>query len=509
MVLRASTIIITVFLISPFLFLFVDIDWPFIISIIKKHWQSDFHWTSLKLMALVSILSLFWAIIPAWLIASKDFFGRSILSVLHLMPLCIPAYILAYVYDGVLGAYGTLMSYTGVYFDIKNIWGLTFVLSLALYPYVFLLTKISFSRQSYDLINAARSLRQNRIQRFAKVIIPLSLPAIIGGLFLLNMEVLNNFGAVSFYGLKTYTTEIIRLWNPMDLSPVKYLGISLLLLLMLFLILDYIYFRNKEVYESSGANVGYDRNKLSGYKNWLAFFVCLLPVLFALVLPVCQLLIWGVPLFIEQLDSGFLELIINTLAVALLACFVCVLLSLFLSSIKHMLKEPWIDKFSRLWGLGYTVPGVLLGVGILLIASDLSKLLGIGLSLSVFTLAAAYTLRFNAVSYNALDSAFKKFPLNIREASYNLGKNKHHTWLKVDLPLIRPSLIAALILVFVEIIKELPLTMLFHHFNFETLAIRAYILMETDGAIYEASVPSLIIIFISFIPIWYLNSKSQ
>lgn len=499
---QVLTLMLVVLISIPFLSILFSVSGTSVSSI-PVVWIEDFAFNTYLLLIGTSFLTLLLGVPTAWLLSNYRFPGSKWLSWALVIPLSIPAYIQVYTYKGMLGPFGTMQQFTGAYLEVENVFYLMLFMSSVLYPYVYLGAKSAFAYHSGRLIEAVKSLGGTSSRAFIKVILPLARPAIFGGLFLVLMEVFNNYGAVSYFGFRTFTTEIIRLWNPLDLQPVLKVS-SAVLVLVLFLLIAEKYNQNKIRIGDGNIRLS-TKEPLQGWQKWGALSVCLVPFVLGFVLPVVQLLYWASKVIDTVLTPDFGWLAFNTFKTAFIAAIVCMVVALIIQYTLFLSKSSWMKNIGQLSNLGYAVPGAVIGVGVLFPLAWLNQHYGLLLTGTVSILIFAYTVRFISAANNSLDAGFKKMSPSIHEASISLGKNKWQALFQVHLPLLKPVLLSTALLVFVDVTKELPLTMLFHSFNFETLAVRAFILMETDGVVYDSSVPALIIIIIGMIPTILLN----
>jgi iron(III) transport system permease protein len=270
------------------------------------------------------------------------------------------------------------------------------------------------------------------------------------------------------------------------------------------------FFRKKARFsDAGGKKLSNYRTPLNGWERVWTIVAIGLPLLIGFIVPVAQLIYWASIVYQDVLTSEFWVLLLNTFKMALIASVVCVSVAVVLHFSYRWSKNKWIQVFARMSTLGYAIPGAVIGVGVLLPIAVINQQFDVLLTGTLATLVFAYLVRFQAVSYNAVGAGFDKQSPYLSEAARSLGTNATEGFRKVIFPLIRPAVLSALVLVFVDVTKELPLTMLFQTFNFETLSVRAFVLMETDGAVYDSSVPSLIIVLIGLVPAILLNQLSK
>ena len=460
----------------------------------------------------------------AWIVSRYSFRYKKIIEWLLFMPLAIPSYIVAYSYVGLFGNGGTftkIFSNLGIALDrieMMNIYGLIWVLSFSLYPYVYAGTRTIFQSFPSQLKHTASLLGVSKRKYFFSIALPLASPAIIGGLFLVFMEVLNDYGAAKYYGVSTFTTGIFRTWTALeDLQSSIYLS-AVLVVLVFILVLIVKWLRGRRSYNFKPTNTNQknenNRYKLSGLKGILYLGILIVPILFGFILPLIQLIIWGIQTFDSMFNNDLmvlgLESLILGLSTALLVVFLACLL-IYLSKWNYFKK---FNVFSKIATLGYVIPGAIIGVGIIKTSKSLTDLfsfqydieIGHLLYNSLLVLIYAYVFRFIAVAYNSIEGNTLKLSKNLSESSYLLGYGKIKTFFKIDFPLLKNALISSFILVLIDVMKELPLTLILKPYNLSTLAIKAYEYAE-DERVAEAALPALFLIFLIGTMITLLNYK--
>lgn len=458
----------------------------------------------------------------AYFVSFYNFPMRDFFSWALVLPLAIPDYIGAHVYANIFSYSGfipiILREKFGLQYnlDIMNNYGAIFVFSLCFYPYVYIIVKSFLSKQSNSLIEVSKSLGKNNRTIFWKILLPLSRGAIVGGVTLVILEVLNAFGLPNYFGIQTFSTGIFRAWFSFkDLDSAVKMA-AMLLVCTYFVILLEKFIRRKKSYSFSNTKVKYivrqNLNKKAGIKlTILASLVFSL----AFVTPVLQLLYWAKLTYKSVLNKEFFMLIQNSILITLVTTGIILVISVIISNTTRLNKGKLSLVLSKLATMGYSIPGAVIAIGMLMFFIGLDKTLvplyrkfGIDetlvLTLSFALLISAYVVRFLAISYNTVESGFDKVGTKFHEASRSLGKGITKTFFKIDMPMIKGSLLGAGILVFIEIIKELPLTLLLRPFNFETLAtvIKKY---AEDEMLPEASIPSLILIIVCMLLLLIFN----
>lgn len=490
---------------------------------IVKNLLGQFVSNTLYLLIVCGIMVLLFGVTTSWLVARYEFPFRKPLEWLLILPLAIPSYIVAYGYAGVFDYGGSLeliQRYFGIEFtriDIMNRLGLAFVLSISLFPYVYVSTRAFFLNQANNLLEASRMLGVGEFRTFFKLILPLARPAIIAGMILVLMEVLNDYGAAQYFGVNTFTTGIFRSWFSLE-EPETAIYLSALLLLLVFaLILFEKWQRRKIQYTNERTNTErIYRKNTSKRKQFLIFCIVITPVLFGFFIPVAQLIYWAVLTYSSVFDYSFLMLSLQTFGIAFLTASVTVVLATILIFSAKWNRIGFIKNLSRLGVLGYAIPGAVVAIGIMIPTLAIDRwLMGVIASLSgnttgfiihgtLFALVYAYAVRFLAVAYNPIESTTLKVSNAIPDASKTLGVGNFKTFFKIEYPLIKTGLLSAFILVFVDVLKELPLTLILKPFQLNTLAVSAFE-YASDERVMEAAIPSLFIIFTAAVPVIFLN----
>lgn len=460
----------------------------------------------------------------AWIISRYTFRYKKIIEWLLFMPLAIPSYIVAYTYVGLIGNGGTFIEilrdfgFSVIRVEMMNIYGLIWVLSFSLYPYVYAGTRTIFQSYPSQLKHTASLLGVSNKKYFFSVALPLASPAIIGGLFLVFMEVLNDYGAAKYYGVSTFTTGIFRTWTALeDLQSSIYLS-AILVILVFILVLIVKWLRGRRSYNLTQTNSNQknadNRVKISGLKKILYLGILLIPILFGFILPLIQLVVWGIQTFDSMFNNDLIILGLESLSIGLSTALLVVFLACLLIYLSKWNYLKPFNVFSKIATLGYVIPGAIIGVGIIRTSKSLTDLFSFQFNLeighlvynSILVLIYAYLFRFIAVAYNSIEGNTLKLGKNLSESSYLLGYGKIKTFFKIDFPLLRNALISSFILVLIDVMKELPLTLILKPYNLSTLAVRAYEYAE-DERVAEAALPALFLIFLIGTMITLLNYK--
>ncbi|NCO74931.1 MAG: iron ABC transporter permease [Cyanobacteria bacterium] len=503
----------------------------------KEVWQhltdtvlKDYIFNSLLLMLGVAIGVLLIGVSCAWLVTMCDFFGSRVLEWLLLMPLAAPAYILAYSYTNMLEYFGPVQIWLRGIFgwesvddywfpSIRNLWGAIAMLILVLYPYVYLLARVAFLEQSVCTVEASRSLGYNPWQSFYKVALPCSRPSIVTGLALALMETLNDFGTVQYFGVNTFTTGIYRTWLGMG-ERVAAAGLSsfLMIFIVILLFVERKSRSHARYYQTNNSNQNLPRYSLNWFRSILALCTCSVPVILGFIIPTIYLLNLTIRNQEETLTENFWELSRNSLILALISSIIAIFVGLIMAYGQRLIPKIIINISIRIASMGYAIPGSVIAVGILIPLGKIDNTIdswmtthfnistGLLLSGTIIALIYAYLVRFLAVSFNTIESSLSKIKPNLDDASRSLGYGAFATLFKVHLPLMWGGILTAIMLVFVDVMKELPATLVMRPFNFDTLAVRVY-QYASDERLMEASAPALTIILVGILPVTILSYR--
>jgi len=482
---------------------------------------SNYILNSLLLMLGVGIGALLLGVSTAWLTGMCDFPGRKIFEWALLLPLAMPAYIIAYTYTGLLDFAGPVQTSLREWFgwgygdywfpEIRSLGGAVTMFSLVLYPYVYLLARAAFLEQSVCVLEVSRSLGNGPWRTFFRVALPLARPAIIAGLSLVLMETLADYGTVQYFGVDTFTTGIFRTWSGLgDDAAAAQLAAFLMSFVFMLIILER-WSRRKARYHHTSNRYGLlPRYKLKAGLGLLAFLVCALPLVLGFLLPGGQQLVWAIQTADKMLDADFFTLVWHSILLAASASIFALLLALFIAYGKRMHKTWGLLLAVRLAGMGYAVPGTVIAVGIIIPLGALDNLLntwfstGLLFSGTLFALLFAYMVRFLAVSMQTVEAGLDKIKPSMEEAARSLGYKPQELPSRIHIPILRGSLLTALLLVFVDVMKELPATLILRPFNFNTLAVRAYEL-ASDERLADSSTASIAIVLAGIIPVILLS----
>ena len=492
---------------------------------IQNYLLKDYIINTVKIVIPVAFLAMIIGTSIAWLISAYNFPFRKFFKWALVLPIAIPPYIAAYTYTGMLSYTGGIQSFirntlnlevNAKYFDMMSIKGAIFIFTVGLFPYVYMITRAFLQNQSASLIESARLLGRNPIEIFLYIVLPLCRGAIIGGTSLVILEVLNDYGVVSYFGIPTLSTAIFKTWFGMgDIeSAVKLSGI--LMIFVLGILLVEIWLRGRKRYSYSTTKVRpIVRKELKGIYAGAAFMLCFIIISVGFVIPTLQLFQWSLLTYKKILNMEFVTLLFNSLWTAVIVSIIVVAMSIIIANFCRMQQGKFSKILSKITLLGYSIPAAVIAIGVILFFVSLdNRLQGVYklfnqdsqtlvLSTSILMLLFAYIMRFLAIGYQSIEAGFEKVGKSFFEASRMLGKGVTETFFKVDLPMIKPAVLSAFALTFVDVVKELPLTLILRPFNFNTLATKTFE-YANDEMIHEASISSLLVIIISFISIYFL-----
>ncbi len=468
------------------------------------------------LMLGVATVSLVFGIGTAWIITYFRLGAAPWLDVVILLPMACPAYLVAYAYTDIFeyagplqGALRDLMGWKSAqdYFfpEIRSMGGAIFVLSSVLYPYIYLLSRTAFQKIPANFYEVAALSDRNA---FWGICLPLARPAIVAGLALVLMEVVSDFGTVEFFAVQTLTLGIFNLWIGMDsITGAAQLATLTFSVIIFLLFLEFYARGDKRFNDTTRRHSLHNPIPVSRHKAVLLTMICLLPVAFGFLIPV-SILVYNVlqaPVISTVVDV--LESLVNSLFISLSGALFIMLSAVIMGSAAKMSRNKIVQTLANLSAAGYAFPGTMLALGVLASLSFVDRLLEwtpIYFSGTIWALLFAYLVRFQAVGYGAVSSGLTKIPTNLISCSRSLGMTPNQTARRVTLPLMRSALLAGCVLAFVDIMKELPMTLLLRPFDFDTLATYAYQFAHSE-LMDQASLPALIIICAGLVPVILLN----
>ncbi len=481
----------------------------------------DYAWTSLLLCLGVGLLVALLGSATAALVCLFHFPGKAWLEWALLLPMAMPAYVVAYAYTDVLQFSGPLQmalrQATGwqgaLWPDIRSLWGAVLVFTLTLYPYVYLLVKTALREQASRLMEAARLLGASKARQMLTIALPMARPAMAAGVALALMETLADYGVSSYFGIQSFTAGIYKAWLSMDAPLVAGQLASVLLVVVLMLLQMEKHAQSKQRFYSPRSSDRLMAVKAAAHSRagWGLLLLGCLPVLLGFVLP-SGLLLWrwlSDPQTVHW--QQYLQWGWNSLRLAGTTALLAVGLALLIGARNRLVPTALSQSLSRLIHLGYAIPGAVVVVGILLPLSlthtiEALQPLTALLTTTGVALVWAYLVRFTAVAMQSVDSAYARMPTSLDEASGTLGIKGWRLWQNVHWPLLRTNAVAALLLVFVDVMKELPATLVLRPFNSDTLAVVAYQLAR-DERLGEAAIPSLALVAFGLLPVLLLNRQ--
>lgn len=475
---------------------------------------------SLILVLGVSIITLVVGVGTAWLISNYKFTGKRFFEWALILPLAVPPYILAYTFTGLFDAYGSANNLVRDLFSLqdsyiffpsfRNIYGAIIVFSFTLYPYVYLASRMAFLNQSKSIIEIGKVLGLNKIKLFFKLALPMIRPAVIGGLMLVIMETLSDFGAVDHFAIETFTTGIFRTWYGMyDLQTAMQLS-SLLLIFIVFFILIEKYSRKNISYTAKSSVYGEVKLiGVFGVNNILCFAACALPLFIGFILPIIELLNWTYNYKLEFFSGAFIQNSFNTIYLGLITALICSVVALIINFSIRFTKNKFLSFLSSSLTIGYGIPGIILAIGVMklltfLDSNILSYYFNIVLTGSIIGLIIAYIIKSYALSSSVIDSGYQRIGSNMDDVAITLKNSGFKLLGRVHFPLLKTSFLTSILLVISEVIKELPATLILRPFNFDTLAVSTYI-YASEERMFEAAAPAMAIVLVGLVPIIFLT----
>lgn len=466
----------------------------------------------------------------AWLVTMCRFPGQRVFEWGLLLPLAAPSYVLAYVYTDFLEYYGPVQTVLRSLFgwdsmndywfpSVRSLWGAMVTLTLVLYPYVYLLSRVAFLEQSVRSLEASRSLGRGPWRSFWTVALPLARPAIMAGLALALMETLNDFGTVDFFGVQTFTTGIYRTWFGMgERIAASQIAACLMMFILALILLERWSRRQARYYQMSSRFQSLSTYSLSGGRSLLAILACTIPIILGLILPAILLLYMTFQNWSKTMNSNFWALSYHSVVLASVSAIVAVTISLIMAYGVRLNSNWWMRLGVRISAMGYAVPGSVIAVGILIPTAQfdnwvdgwMRSVLGISTGLlitgSVVALVLAYLVRFLAVALNTVESSLIQIRPSLDDASRCLGRSPLQTLISVHAPLMWSGILTGIMIVFVDVMKELPATLVMRPFNFDTLAVQVY-RYASDERLAEASAPALAILLVGLVPVIVLSAQ--
>ncbi len=514
-----SSLLISLLVIIPILTVSLSFfeDTSRYFDILKKTFLFEYIFNSLSLLIGVLILTFFLGVGSAYVVSFYKFPCVNFFKWALILSFAIPPYIYAYSLFAFFDNYGTAFTILKTLFGdgeynksipkFDGMFGLILSISFSLYAYVYILARSSFLYQSQNLIDLGRNLGFSKFKSFYSIILPAARPAIVAGLSLVAMETLAEFGAVDFFSVNTLTTGIYNAWITFDdLAFANRISFFLLLFIFILFLTENLS-RKKARYhlDTKGGFKQKEKIKLSGTNSFFAFLFCFLLFFLSFLFPLGQMLYWTIKFPENFFDINVINLLLNTLYLVGLSSLVLIMFALISNYGNRVSRNKTLNFLSTLSISGYAIPGVILAVAFITFIAwfdeNIIKSLGF-LSIkklfigSILGLVIVYFVRFYSLAFNGIKSGYEKINVSVDESAYLLGYSKRKTFMNIHVPYLRNSLLFVVILISLEIIRELPITLVLRPFNFETFATTAYISASED-MLEAAAVPSLFLILIA------------
>ena len=514
-----SSFVISIIVIIPILTVFASFfqETSNYFEILKESFFIEYIINSLTLLLGVLFFTFIFGVGSAYLVSFYEFPGSNFFKWALILSFAVPSYIYAYSLFAFFDNYGTAFSILKNLFGdgdynkhipkFSGMLGLILSISFSLFAYVYILVRSSFLYQSQNAIELGKNLGFSKLKSLLFIILPGARPAIVAGLSLVAMETLAEFGAVDFFSVNTLTTGIYNAWIAFDdLAFANRISFFLLLFIFIIFISENLSRRKAKYHmEIRGGFKRKEKVKLYGSKSFLAFLFCFILFFLSFIFPISQMLYWTIKFPENWTDINILDLLLNTLYLVFLSSVVLIIFSLISNYGNRVSKKKFLNVLSTLSISGYAIPGVILAVAFITFIAwfdeTLVKAYGF-LSIkkifigSILGLVIVYFIRFYSLAFNGIKSGYEKMNVAVDESAYLLGYSKTKTFLNIHIPYLRNSLLFVVILISLEIIRELPIALILRPFNFETFATTAYISASED-LLEAAAVPSLCLIIIA------------
>jgi len=471
------------------------------------------------LLLMVTLISGVIGTALAWVTSMYRFPGQRFFAWALMLPLAMPAYVLAFVTVGIVDFSGPLQTalrefgFTTAIPSVRNVWGAGLVLSLAFYPYVYLLARQAFLSQGRRAIEAGQMLGLSRSKVFFRLALPQALPWVIGGLLLASMETIADFGAVSVFNVDTFTTAIYKAWfGFFSLTTAAQLAALLIGVVFIVVLFEQYWQAKRGNTVSQGSSQRFEASKPA---QWGMALLCILVFLIAFLIPFLQLLYWTALNFQQDFDARYIDFVTNSLMIASMTTIFIAFLAIIIAWVKRQYPDKSTKLMTTLANLGYVVPGTVLAVGIFIPIAWLdNQLIAFGitsaqfLSGSVIVMLLALSTRFMTVSFQPVDRQLQRLTVNQEAAAKLLSDSPYQRWRQVMLPVLSPGVLTGLLMGFVEVMKEMPITLMTRRQGWDTLAVRVFE-MTSEGMWGRAALPSLLIALVGLIPVWILLRQSD
>ncbi len=487
---------------------------------IRTHRLRDYIEHTFVLIGVVAMLSAAIGFFAAYVVARYEFKGRKTLQWMLILPLAVPSYIMGYVYADMFSYIGLVprsLRDIGIELNlaVMSMQGAIVIFTLTLYPYVYMITRSALSRQHAAYIESARLLGASKWRTFWQVVLPLARPALVAGTLLVVLETLNDYGLVAFFNVQVFSFAIFNAWFSFDdVGAAIRLSAVLMIIVFVVVVLERV-LRGRRRYDQTSRPRPLPRRALKGMEKSYPWMLWLM-LGGGFFIPV------GYLIWLSQFSRvGFFALetiyvMLNTLTISLAATLIIVVVAVMLANFGRGRKTRGKTAWLKITNLGYAIPGAVLAIAVHVFFVRLDRLLyplyrwvdadtgRLVLSLSLTMLLFAYVLRFMAIGFNTIEASYDKLGESYTEAAYTLRSGKMKTLLKIDLPLIKTGIIGAAIIVFIDVVKELPLTLILRPVNYNTMASRVYE-YTSEERLAEAAVPSLILIAVAAISVYVLT----
>jgi len=496
--------------------------WAHLSATVLPEYIGNTLWLTLSVGVGVTVIG----VATAWFTTMCRFPGRGFFEWALILPLAMPAYVMAYAYTDFLQFTGPVQTWLRGYFgwgpreywfpDVRSVGGAAVIFSFVFYPYVYLLARAAFLEQAAGMIEAGRSLGYGPWRSFFRLALPLARPGVAAGVALALMETLADFGTVSYFALPTFTTGIYRAWLSLgDRAAAAQLAAALLGFVALILIAERLS-RGRARFDNRGSRRPLMAQRLEGLRAWGAVLACTIPLLIGFLLPAAILLELSVTGSELQFGARYSRLVFNSVSVAAVTAACAVALALLMAYALRSGGGWFALAAHRLAALGYAVPGAVIAIGVLIpvtrvdhaLSGLLQSLLGISTGLlltgGIVALVYAYLVRFLAVALQSVEAGLAKVTPSMDDAARSLGASPLSILMRVHVPLLAPSVLTAALMVFVDVMKELPATFMMRPFNFDTLAVHAYNL-ASDERLSELAAPALTIVAVGVVPLVLLS----
>ncbi|MGM0623177.1 MAG: ABC transporter permease [Campylobacterota bacterium] len=464
---------------------------------------------TLILVVGVAFLVLILGGISAYLVSRFEFLGSKFFSVALVLPLAIPSYVVGYTYNGLFEYYGLLTQLTGVAveLDMLNMYGAIFVFGISMFPYLFIVAKAGFLSMSNSVVEVVKLQGIGPVRAFFRAYVPLVYPAFFIGIFLTSLEVISDYATVVYFGIQTFSVGIFNQWfGYVDLEGAVQIAIVLMVFVFAFLLLESKAKQRMRYSSASFSSQKLQKQKLTRVESFFAFSFCFVLFTLSFVLPVAVLIYWSY-LDIANFSSEIMTNYFNTLSLNVISSFLIMTLAFIILFFTIAYKTKLSQIAYRVSLLGYSIPGAVVGIGALLFFNSLDDALDLYLfGGTFFVLVFAYLVRFYPAGVGSLNSGFSKVTGELSEAAKLYGKGEFHRLYKIYLPMVKGAFISGFLIVFIDISKELPATLLLRPFNFDTLATRIYELSANE-MLPSLGIPSLLLLSMTVVAVLLLNLR--